>query len=66
MWQLKAAYIIPIVEFTTAIPNILHEILKLPNFRRALYILMQKTVVLNACCTVSKFWQNSEQEVLRE
>jgi hypothetical protein len=42
IWQLKAARIIPIVQSTTAVRSKLHENLKLPNFRRALYILTQK------------------------
>jgi len=62
--QLKAGYVISIVQSTTAIPNKLHETLKLPNIHLALYILMEKAAMLKTCCIVRKFWQNSEEEVL--
>jgi hypothetical protein len=49
-WQIKMAYIIPLVISTTGIiPNKLHESLKLLNHHPALYILMQKAVILNTC-----------------
>ena len=48
MWQLKTVYVIRLVRCTAAtIPNKLYESLKLLNLRRALYILMQKTAILN-------------------
>jgi hypothetical protein len=36
-------------------PNKLHKTLKLLNLRPALYILMQKAVILNTCRIVGKF-----------
>jgi hypothetical protein len=49
------SYIILLVLFTTGIiPNKLHESLKLLNLRPALYILMQKLVVLYTCRIVGK------------
>jgi hypothetical protein len=48
IWQLKTAYIIPLVVFTAGIiPKQLHDSLKLLDLRFALYILMQKAVILN-------------------
>ena len=56
MWQLKTAYITPLVLSTAdIIANKLHESLKLLHLRPALYILMHKAVILNACRTVRKF-----------
>jgi hypothetical protein len=56
VWQLTTVYIIPLVVSTTGIsPNKLHESLKLPNLHPALYILMQKTVILNTRRIVRKF-----------
>jgi hypothetical protein len=50
------AYIIPPVLSTTGIiPNKLHESLKLLNLFPALYIQMQKAVILNTCDIVRKF-----------
>ena len=52
IWQLKTAYIIPLVLSTTGIiPN---ESLKLLNLRPALYIVTQKAVILNTCHIVRK------------
>jgi len=44
--QLTAAYSTSTIGI---IPNKLHEILKMLNFRAALYILMQHAVILNTC-----------------
>jgi len=56
IWKLKTVYIIPLVLSTAGIiSHKLHHRLKLLNFRPALHILMQKTVVFNTCCTVRKF-----------
>ena len=56
IWQMKTAYIIPLVLSTTCIiPNKLHESLKLLNPHPVLYILMQKAVTLNTCRIVRKF-----------
>jgi hypothetical protein len=56
IWQLKMAYIIPLVLSTMGIiPNKLHESLELLNLCPALYILMQKAVKLNTCHIVRKF-----------
>ena len=47
------AYVIPLVLSTMgSTANELHERIKLLNVRPALYILMQNTVMLNACRTV--------------
>jgi hypothetical protein len=47
-WQLKTAYVVPLVLPTTGIiPNKLHESLKLLNPHPGLYILMHKAVILN-------------------
>jgi hypothetical protein len=49
-WQLKATYTIPLVISTQGIiPNKLHGSLKLLNCHPALYILMQKAVILHTC-----------------
>jgi hypothetical protein len=56
IWQLKTAYIIPLVLSTMGvIPNKLHESLKLLNLHPDLYILIQKAVILNTCSTLRKF-----------
>jgi hypothetical protein len=56
IWQLKIAYIIPLVLSTTGIiPYKLHESLKLLNLRPGLHILMQKAVIVNTCRIVRKF-----------
>jgi hypothetical protein len=61
-WQMKTAYIIPLILTTTGIiPNTLHESLKLLNFRAAVYILKQKAVVTNTWGIVRGIcWQISE------
>jgi hypothetical protein len=72
IWQLKTAYIIPLILSTMAIiPNKLHKSLKLFNLCPALYILMQKAVLLNTCCsqkgsgkTVNKKCLVSETHIL--
>jgi hypothetical protein len=61
IWQLKTAYIMPLVLSTTGIiPNKLHESLKLLNLRPVLHILMLKAVILNTCRIIRNYWQNSE------
>ena len=56
IWQLKTAYIKPLVlSITGIIPNKLHKSLKLLNLWPGLYILMQKALVLNTFCIVRKF-----------
>jgi hypothetical protein len=56
IWQLKTACVITLVLSTTGIiPNKLHESLKLLNLHPALYIHIQKAVILNTCCIVRKF-----------
>jgi hypothetical protein len=56
IWQLKTAYMIPLVLSTTGtIPNKLRENLKPLNLRPALYILMHKAVILNTCRIVRTF-----------
>ena len=48
LWQLKTAYELRLVLYTAAtVPNKLHESLKLLNLCTALYMLMQKAVILN-------------------
>ena len=49
-----------VLSTTDIIPNKLHESLKLLNLRPALYILMQKAVILSTCVRLESFWQNSE------
>jgi len=50
------SYIKPLVLSTTVnFPNKLHESLKRLNLRPALYILMQNSLILNACHIFSKF-----------
>ena len=56
MWQLKTAYIRPLVLSTTGIiTNKLHESLKLLNLRPALYILMPIAVILDTRRIVRMF-----------
>jgi hypothetical protein len=56
IWQLKTAYKIPLVLSSMGIiPNKLHKSLKLLNLCPALYIGMQKAVILNTCCIVRNF-----------
>jgi len=56
IWQLPAAYIIPLVLSTVGIfPNTLHRILELFNPRPVLYSLTQKAAMLNTCRIVRKF-----------
>jgi hypothetical protein len=53
---LITVYIIPLVlPTTTIIPNKSHERLKLLNFALALYVIMQKAVILSTCFIVRKF-----------
>jgi hypothetical protein len=64
IWQMKTAHIITLVLSTTGvIPNKSHEVLKLFNLRLALYILVQKSEILNICSRVRMFlaeqWINS-------
>jgi hypothetical protein len=55
IWQLKAAYTIPLVLSTPGIiSNKLHISLKLLNCHPALYIIMQKAVILHTCHIVRK------------
>jgi len=54
--QLKTVFVIPLVLSTTIIiPNKLNESLKLLNFAPALYIIMQKSVILSTYSIVKKF-----------
>jgi hypothetical protein len=54
-WRLKTACVIPLVLSTEGIiTDGLQESLKLPDFRLALYIIMQKAVILSTCRTVRK------------
>ena len=56
MWQMKTAYILPLVLSTTGtIPDKLHESLKLLIVRPSLYIMIQTAVTLGTCRTVRKF-----------
>jgi hypothetical protein len=56
IWKLKMVYTIPLVLSTTGtITNKLHEILELNNLHPALFILMQKAVILNTCRIIRKF-----------
>ena len=53
IWQLQTACTVPPVLFTAGIiPNKLHDSLKLLSLRSALYIVMQKAVILNRYCVV--------------
>jgi hypothetical protein len=48
MWQLKTTYIVPLVLSTAGISlNKLHDRLKLLTLRPALYVTMQKAVILH-------------------
>jgi hypothetical protein len=59
-WQLKTAYVIPLVLSTVGIiPNKLHDSLKLLNHRPAMCIPMQTAEILSMCRIVS-FYENSE------
>ena len=53
VWQPKTAYIW-VLSTTDITPNKLHESLRQLNLRPALYILMQKAVILNTWPTVRK------------
>jgi hypothetical protein len=56
IWQLQAVCVLPLVlSATGVIPNKLHGSLKQLNFRPALYILMQKAVILSTCRIVREF-----------
>jgi hypothetical protein len=62
-WQLKAAYIIPLVLPTAGvIPNRFHEKLKLLDLRPALHILMQKALTLNTCHIVREVFGTTESK----
>ena len=53
IWQLKMAYSVPLVlSIICYIPNKLHESLKVLNLSPAVYILMQKAVILDTCYIV--------------
>jgi len=55
---MKAVYIIPLtLSATDIITHKLHDSLQLPGLRPGLYVysLMQKSVILNTCCTVREF-----------
>jgi hypothetical protein len=57
IWRLKTAYITQLaLSKTGIITNKLYESLRLLNLRPALYILMQKTSILNTCRIVRKFF----------
>ena len=59
IWQMKTAYILPLVLFTAGIvPDKLDESLKLFILLLSLYIVIQKAVTLKTC-HVERFWQNS-------
>jgi hypothetical protein len=56
IWQLKMAYIMPLVLSTTGIiPNKLYQSLELLNLNPSLHIPMQKAVILNTHHIVRKF-----------
>ena len=56
IWQMKTAYILPLVLFTVGIvPDKLDESLKLLILRPSLYIVIQKAVTLDTYRTVRKF-----------
>ena len=56
IWELKMAYVIPLVlSKTCIIPHLPHEILKLLHLHPALYITMQKAVIINKCPIVTQF-----------
>ena len=56
MWQLKIAYKVSLVlSIICYIQNKLHGSLKVLNLSPALYILMQKAVILNTCYIVRNF-----------
>ena len=56
MWQLKTAYIVPLVLPTMGIiPNKLHKSLELFNPYPDVYTQIKKAVVLNTCCIRRKF-----------
>jgi len=56
IWQLKIVYVIPLVLPTKGIvPNKLHKSLKLLTLHPAVYILMQKAVILIHSHIVRKF-----------
>ena len=68
LWQPKMTCIIPLMLSTTGIiPNKLHRSWKLLNLCPALYILMQKVVILNMCHIVkevlTKQWMRSALSV---
>ena len=53
IWQLNTAFVIPFSLSTTGIiSNKLHDSLKLLNRRPAIYIVIQKAVIINIFCMV--------------
>jgi hypothetical protein len=56
IWQLKTASVVKLILTTMGfVPKKSHESLKLLNLHPALYILMQKAAIINACSIATKF-----------